>query len=270
MSRINHRFSEILARQGHALIPFITGGDPGIFATDPLVFELEAAGADLVEIGVPFSDPMADGKSNQAAYFRALQRGVGMQDVLDSVSRIRAASDIPIVLMSYYNPVLQYGLTDFAEEAARVGVDGVIMTDLTPEEAGPWKMAAQQNGIDTIFLLAPTSTDERIELVTKVSTGFIYCVSRTGVTGTQSSLPPELGELLTKIRNYTDKPIVVGFGVSTREHVQEVCRVADGAVVGSVLVDFIHAKHRQDDFLPKVREFVRELKEGTDALAGQN
>lgn len=268
MSRISRRFSELRQQGGHALVPFITGGDPGILATDPLALELEAAGADVVEIGVPFSDPMADGKSNQAAYFRALQRGVSLQDVLDAVERIRRVSQIPIVLMTYCNPVYSFGLEEFAREAARVGVDGVIMTDLTPEEAKPWVTLARRFELDTVFLLAPTSTDERIELVANISTGFVYCVSRTGITGVQASLPPELSDLLGKIRKHTDKPIVVGFGISTREQVQEVCRVADGAVVGSALVDFIHAKHRQDDFLPKVREFVRDLKDGTGVLAG--
>ncbi len=248
-------------------MPFIAGGDPGIFATDPLVLELEAAGADVVEIGVPFSDPMADGPSNQAAFFRALQRGVSLQDVLDAVERIRQVSQTPIVLMTYSNPVFSFGLEKFATEAERAGVDGVIMTDLTPEESGKWISSAREHNLDTIFLLAPTSTDERIELVASISTGFIYCVSRTGITGARQALPPELGDLLRKIRNHTDKPVVVGFGISTREHVQEVCRIADGAVVGSALVDFIHAKHRQDDFLPRVREFVRDLKEGTGVLA---
>lgn len=263
MSRISHRFSELRAREERALIPFITGGDPGIFATDPLVLEMEAAGADIVEIGVPFSDPLADGKSNQAAYYRALERSVNIQDILDAVSRIRQVSQVPIVLMTYFNPLLSYGIEAFAREASRVGVDGVIVTDLTPEEAGPWISAARAKDLDTIFLLAPTSTQERIRLVCSVSSGFTYCVSRTGITGAQSTVPVELNELVAKIRKYTDNPIVIGFGISSRELVHEVCEFADGAVVGSALVDYIHARHRQDDFLPRVRAFVRDLKAGT-------
>ncbi len=263
MTRISQRFSDLRSKGEHALIPFITGGDPGILATDPLILEMEAAGADIVEIGVPFSDPLADGKSNQAAYFRALERGVRPRDVLEAVARTRDVSNIPIVLMTYYNPIVRMGLEKFASEASEAGVDGVIVTDLTPEEAGPWIASARQAALDTIFLLAPTSTPERIKQVCEICTGFVYCVSRTGVTGSQASLPPELGDLVLKIRSATDKPIVVGFGISNRNHVEEVCRLADGAVVGSALVDFIHAKHQRDDFLPLVGGFVRDLKQGT-------
>lgn len=267
MSRISRRFSELKSRGEGALVPFITGGDPGILATDPLVLEMEAAGADVVEIGVPFSDPLADGRTNQAAFFRALQRCVNMQDILDAVHRIREMSQVPVVLMTYYNPVLHFGLERFAAEAARVGVDGVIVTDLTPEESGPWVTAARDHGLDTIFLLAPTSTDERIQRVVQVSSGFIYCVSRLGITGAQSSVPADLGELVGKIRKHADIPIVVGFGIANAEHVREVCRLADGAVVGSALVDYIQTVHRRDDFLPRVREFVGALKEGTRPTA---
>lgn len=266
MSRISRRFSELRQRGEKALVPFIAGGDPGILATDPLILELEAAGADVVEVGVPFSDPLADGKSNQAAYYRALKRGVKVRDVLDAVARVRENSEIPIVLMSYYNPALHFGLEKFASAAKEAGVDGLIMTDLTPEESGPWISAARSVDLDTIFLLAPTSTDARIECAAELSTGFIYCVSRTGITGAQASVSPELGDLVGKIRKVTDKPIVVGFGISNRQHVETVCKVADGAVVGSALVDFINSKHRHDDFFPQVREFVSDLKAGTGAL----
>ncbi len=263
MNRISRRFSELKERDEGALVPFITGGDPGIFATDPLVLEMEAAGADIVEIGIPFSDPLADGPSNQAAYNRALLRGVTAADVLSAVARIRQVSDIPLVLMTYYNPVLHYGLDAFAEDAAAAGVDGVIVTDLTPEEAGVWKAVALKTGLDTVFLLAPTSTDERIQMVANLGSGFVYCVSRTGITGARAAVPPDLGELVGRIRRFTDNPVVVGFGISTQEQVREVCRVGDGAVVGSALVDFINSKHRQDDFLQRVRKFVQDLKGGT-------
>lgn len=263
VSRISRRFSELRERGEGALVPFITGGDPGILATDPLVLEMEAAGADIVEIGIPFSDPLADGPSNQAAYHRALLRGVTAADVLAAVARIRQVSDIPLVLMTYYNPVLHYGLDSFAEDAAAAGVDGVIVTDLTPEEAGAWKAAALKRELDTIFLLAPTSTDERIAMVANLGSGFVYCVSRIGITGARAAVPPDLGDLVGRIRRYTEKPVVVGFGISTQEQVREVCRVGDGAVVGSALVDFINSKHRQDDFLQRVREFVQDLKGGS-------
>jgi tryptophan synthase alpha chain len=267
MSRISRRFSELRERGEKALVPFITGGDPGILATDPLVLEMEEAGADIVEIGIPFSDPLADGRSNQAAYTRALERGVRPRDVLEAVARIRRVSEIPIVLMTYFNPVVRYGLSRFAGDAAEAGVDGIIATDLTPEEAGPWVREARRAGLDTIFLLAPTSTADRIARVCELSSGFVYCVSRVGITGAQASIPDELGELVLKIRSHTDKPVVVGFGISSRDQVQQVCAIADGAVVGSALVDFIHSRHRHDDFLPQVGAFVRELKAGTRPAA---
>lgn len=262
MSRIDERFKELANRGEKALICFITAGDPDLATTEKLIVELAKAGVDIIEVGIPFSDPLADGPSIQTATLRSLERGTTPKSVLDMVARARANTDVPIVLMTYFNPVQKLGVGRFADEAASAGADGVIMTDLPPEEAAEWKSAADKAGMSTVFLLAPTSTGERIERVAEMATGFIYCVSRTGVTGARSELSTEVEGLVKEIRRHTDKPVAVGFGVSNPGHVGEISRFADGAVVGSALVDLIHAS-RDDGLLGKVREFAASLKEAT-------
>ena len=259
MNRIDRRFAELRARGDKALVCFLTSGDPDFATTADLAVEIARSGADIVELGVPFSDPLADGPSIQASSFRALERGATVRGVLDNVREIRARCDTPIVLMTYYNPVLKYGLDGFARDAADAGADGVIMTDLPPEEAGEWKKSADRAGVATIFLLAPTSTKERIEVAAKMGSGFIYCVSRTGVTGARDDMPAELEALVATIKAATDLPVVVGFGISKPEHVRFVTRFADGAVVGSALVNVIadHAGSAES-----VGEFVKSLKAG--------
>ena len=265
MSRIGKRFQELKAGSEKALICFLTAGDPDIRTTRELVLELERAGADIVELGVPFSDPLADGPSIQAASHRALDKGTTVADVLTLVADIRRESEIPIVLMTYTNPAQRYGLARFAEDARGAGADGVIMTDMPPEEATEWKPLADGNGLDTIFLLAPTSPPARIDSVAKAAAGFVYCVSRTGVTGARKDLPEELQSMLAAVRSATDKPIAGGFGVSRPEQVRQVCLWADGAVVGSALVDLV-ARHSSDaDLVSRAGQFVRELKTGTKA-----
>jgi tryptophan synthase alpha chain len=263
MSRIGQRFDKCKSTGDKALVCFLTAGDPDVETTLSLVLELEKAGVDVVELGIPFSDPLADGPSIQASTFRALQNGARMDKVLELVADIREKSDIPMVLMTYFNPVQKFGVERFAGEASRAGADGVIMTDLPPEESDEWKKAADSCGLDTIYLLAPTSTQERIERVAKMSEGFIYCVSRTGVTGARQDVPVELHDLLGKIRKATDKPISVGFGVSKPEHVRQITQWADGAVVGSALIDCINQHRTSDKLLPEVRRFAEELKEAT-------
>lgn len=228
--------------------------------TRQIVLELETAGVDIIELGIPFSDPMADGPSIQASSTRALRRGVTPPQVLDLVQEIRQESQVPLILMTYYNPVLQWGLEKFAQSARSAGVDGVIITDLTPEEAIPWKRVAEREGLDTIFLLAPTSTEERMARVAQLATGFIYCVSRTGVTGAREDLASEeLRQLVQRIRRYTPLPVVVGFGISRPEHIRILGQWADGVVVGSALVDVI-ASHLEDPYLPAlVAQKVRSL-----------
>lgn len=263
MSRIDDRFARLRASSEKALITFATAGDPNLETTYQLVLEMERAGADIVELGVPFSDPIADGPTIQASSMRALESGTNVPKVLELVRSIRKESELPLVLMTYYNLAEHYGLSKFANDAAEAGVDGVILSDLIPEEAGEWKRLADEAGISTIFLLAPTSTDERIRKVAQIGTGFIYCVSRTGVTGTKDGMAQGVRELVNRIRAVTDKPVAVGFGISKPEHVREVCECADGAVVGSVLVNLIAEKAGTPELIGEIGTMVSALKAGT-------
>ncbi|HZO86744.1 MAG TPA: tryptophan synthase subunit alpha [Chthonomonadaceae bacterium] len=264
MSRLSQRFEQLRARGEKALICFVTAGDPSAEGTVEIVTALGQAGADAVEIGIPFSDPMADGPSIQASSQRALEGGMTTAKTLSIVQSIRQASpDLPLILMTYYNPVRRYGLPRFAADTHAAGVDAHILTDLTPEEAGEWKRIAAVHDLDTVFLLAPTSTSERIEIVSRLSTGFIYCVSRTGVTGARQDVPAELREVVARIKAQTDTPVCVGFGVSQPEHVRRICAFADGAVVGSALVDLIHRHSQGPDLLAHVRDYVASLKAAT-------
>jgi tryptophan synthase alpha chain len=263
MSRIDEKFARLRASGEKALITFATAGDPNLETTYQLVLEMEQAGADIVELGVPFSDPIADGPTIQASSMRALESGTNVPKVLDLVRSIRRKSELPLVLMTYYNLAEHYGLAGFAKDASEAGVDGVILSDLIPEEAGEWKPAADKVGVSTIFLLAPTSTEERIRRVASLGTGFIYCVSRTGVTGAKAEMAQGVRELVSRIRAMTDKPVAVGFGISKPEHVREVCEYADGAVVGSVLVNQIAEKADKPELLRELGMTVSALKAGT-------
>jgi len=266
MTRLSRTFAELGKRNEAALICFLTAGDPDMEMTERLVIALDQAGADGVELGIPFSDPLADGKTIQAASERALAHHVTIDTVLAAVKRLRRATDIPIVLMTYCNPVMQYGEERFAERCHACGVDGVIITDLPPEEGNRWIAAARRENVDTIFLLAPTSTEERINKVTERTTGFIYCVSRTGVTGVQQTLPPDLQALVRRIRSKTNKPIGVGFGISRPEHVHAlVCEAgADAVIVGSALINIIQAALQEGrDPLAVASRKVAQLKKAT-------
>lgn len=263
MTRIAERFEKLKAQEEKALVCFVVAGDPDIETSRRIVLKLDKAGADVVEIGIPFSDPIADGPIIQAASMRSLDKKTNVSAVLDLVRAVRKDSQIPIVLMTYYNPVMHYGVERFAQDSAKAGVDGVIVTDLTPEDAGEWKSAADAAGVDTVFLLAPTSTTTRIDKVTSLATGFVYCVSRTGVTGAQTSVAQGVHELVDSIRARTDKPIAVGFGISNPEHVREVSSYADGVVVGSKLVDMIGSATDKEQMLKELGEFVSALKSGT-------
>ncbi len=245
MERLVRCFERVRERDELALVLYVTAGDPSPELTVETVLRGAEAGADVFELGIPFSDPIADGPTIQAAIDRALRRGVRTATVLEMVRVIRERSEVPLVLMTYFNPVLQYGLERFARDAQRAGVDGVLLTDVPPEEASEWVALASRSQLATIFLLAPTSPETRIRLVVEKSTGFIYCVSRTGVTGERERLPEELPDLVRRIRQHTDKPIAVGFGISKPEHVTAVAKLGtkqdakgwvDGVVVGSALV----------------------------------
>lgn len=233
MSRLAVAFA---ARQGVGIIPFVVAGDPDLEATEKVVLALAGAGALAVELGVPFSDPVADGPVIQAAAERALRRGTTVNDVLALAARIRAQSPVPLVLFSYYNPILQLGHDRFAARAAEAGVDAVLTVDLIAEESGALADALRDKGIDTIYLVAPTTSDARLGQIAARASGFIYAVSRTGVTGKGGSPSETARELVARIRTLCDLPVAVGFGVSSPEHVAEVSNYADAAVVGSALV----------------------------------
>ena len=261
--RLDQTFARLKADEEGALVAFITAGDPTIEGTPDLVAALADAGADVIELGIPYSDPQADGPSIQASSQRALDRGMTPATVLQMVRDVRAKTDVPLVLMTAYNIPLKYGLERFAQAFAEAGADGAILTDLPPEEAERWKAAAESHGLSTVFLIAPTSTPERIALIAHNTTGFVYCVSRTGVTGSRAELPPELQALIARVRAATDKPVCVGFGVSRPDHVAQVIQNADGAVIGSALVDFLHAHAGDPDSAAKLTDLVRSWKAAT-------
>jgi tryptophan synthase alpha chain len=263
VSGIERRFAALRERGEGALVVFVVAGHPDESATDEVLLTIADAGADIIELGLPFSDPLADGPVIQAASQRALAGGVTPRRVLEIAGRFRRARDLPLVVMTCYNPIWQFGATDFARESAAVGVDGLIVTDLPPEESKDWVAAARANNLDTILLLAPTSSTDRIKKVVDLATGFVYCVSRMGVTGARAELPSDLRGLVGRIRAETAKPVVVGFGISRPEHVAEVCRLADGAVVGSAVVSLIDREQGSAGLGDAVARFVRELKAAT-------
>ena len=266
MSAIDELFSRHRAGKGAAFIPYLTAGDPDLTTCETLVEALARGGADLIELGVPFSDPIADGKTNQAAARRALEAGTTLTGVLELVSRVRSKVDTPIVLFTYFNPIHACGMARFAEQAAASGVDGVLCVDLPPEEAQATGLAPAlaARGLDRIFLLAPTSDRRRIRLIAEASTGFIYYVSRTGITGEEGPLPSRLLSDVRKVRRKVKLPLAVGFGISTPEQVKEVGKVADGVVVGSALVRLVEAAVRRPGGLERLPDTleaaVRELR----------
>lgn len=235
MTKVDDRFSR-LREKGKGFIPFITAGDPDLAATRELIIGLAKIGAAVIELGVPFSDPMADGPVIQRASERALKNDFGIREILDLVADCRKETDVPIILFSYYNPLLQYGLESLAADMKNSGVDGVLVTDLIPEEADEFVSILRGHDLTNIFLIAPTSTDERLELIAKQASGFVYAVSRTGVTGVQDNVATSASHLVNRMRAFTNLHIAVGFGISSAAQVAEVWQVADAAVVGSAIV----------------------------------
>jgi len=238
-SRIAHRFADLRRTGEMGLVAYLTAGDPSLEATERFVLAMADAGADVIELGVPFSDPVADGPVIQRASERALRAGTTLTGVLALVKSLRAKTEVPLVLFSYFNPVLQMGLEKFADAAKSAGADGVLITDLTPEEAVEYRATISSRGLDTIFLAAPTSTDKRLALIAKSTSGFLYLISRNGVTGTKDQLADELPALARRVRRTTDLPIAIGFGISLPGHVSLLGGLADAAVVGSALVEEI-------------------------------
>jgi tryptophan synthase alpha chain len=238
-TRISKRFAALRESGELGIVAYITAGDPSLDATHKFVIALAEAGADVIELGIPFSDPLADGPTIQRASERALKSGTTLAQVIDLVREIRKSSEVPLVLFSYYNPVLQMGLEKFASTTAGAGADGVLITDLTPEESDDYRRILDAHHLDTIFLGAPTSTDDRLAKIAAVSSGFLYLISRTGVTGAKDALPDDLPALLRSARKVTHLPIAVGFGISLPGHVSVLGGLADAAVVGSALVSEI-------------------------------
>jgi len=258
--RIGRKFRALADAGELGLIAYITAGDPSLEASEKIVLAAAEAGADIIELGVPFSDPVADGPVIQRASERALRSGTSLAGVLELVRHLRTRTDVPLVLFSYFNPLLQMGLEKFAEAAASAGADGVLATDLTPEEAGEYHAALGNHGLDTIFLAAPTSTDERLARIAESSTGFLYLVSRTGVTGTREVLPEGLPALARRVRKFTTLPIAVGFGISAPAHVSVLGGIADAAVVGSALMAEVERSASADAAAANVAALVRPLK----------
>ncbi|MBT0663189.1 tryptophan synthase subunit alpha [Geobacter pelophilus] len=261
MSRIPETFKRLQLEGKKALVTFITAGDPDLETTGQLIPLLENAGADIIELGVPFSDPMADGPTIQLSSERALASGTTLAGILELVQKVRLKTQIPLVLMGYYNPILQYGLERFVADAARAGVDGVLLVDLPPEEAGVFRKLADAAGITTIFLLTPTSDEARMKRVFSLGSGFLYYVSVTGVTGARQQVEVSVADRVSAIRQRTKLPVVVGFGVSTPEQAGQLAAIADGVVVGSALVKLFE-RHKGAELEKILGESVAALKKG--------
>lgn len=255
--RIQRKFSELSNKKG--FIPFITAGDPDLASTKRLILALARIDSTVIELGVPFSDPMADGVVIQKASERALKHNFGIAEILELVKDVRQETNVPIILFSYFNPLLQYGLEKLCADAKNVGVDGFLVTDLVPEEAGEFSNLLKQHDLDMIFLIAPTSGDERLKMVAERASGFIYAVSRTGVTGAQETTSQSAEVLVNRMRQFSDLPIAVGFGISTAEQVAETWKYADAAVVGSAIVREIEKFGADETLDQRIEEFAGSL-----------
>ncbi len=265
MSRLRDRFDSLGEGQS-AFVPYLTMGDPSLETSLELVKALSRAGADVIELGIPFSDPLADGPTIQAAMQRALGPKwdkVTLADVLAGVKTIKDEVDSEMIVFSYYNPVFRMGFERFAETVADAGVSGVLIPDLTPEEAGPLKEACSAKGLDVVFLIAPTTTDDRMKMIGEASGGFVYVVSLTGVTGARTEIPPDLADLISRTRAATDMPLAVGFGVSTPETAKQIGSIADGVVVGSALVSIVAECGDTAQLIDRYESFARGLAEAT-------
>ena len=252
MSNLSEAFSK-----RKALITFITAGDPSLSVTEKLIYDLEKSGADIIELGIPFSDPLADGLVIQASHLRALKRNVSLADVFKLVSKVRKKTQIPICFMLSYNLVFKYGVDKFYNDGERAGVDGVIIPDLPPEEL---QVTSCKSQVGNVLLVAPTSTDERIKLVAGKSSGFIYLISVTGITGKREKLAEDLKDLVSRVRKYSKLPVAIGFGISKPSQAAEVASIADGVIVGSAIVDLIAKKK-----VKAVSKFVSSLRKAIDA-----
>jgi tryptophan synthase alpha chain len=260
MSRLQSTFARLRERKQSGLVTYITAGDPDLARTGGVLRALDRGGADVLEVGVPFSDPLADGPVIQRATERALASGATLSGVLDLVGSIRADLEAPVVIFSYANPILRLGAERFADRARDAGIDGVLILDLPIEEAGDFRAMLAARGIDTILLLSPTTTDDRLRKAAALGSGFLYAISRLGVTGARDALAEGAQDMVARIRAVSDLPVALGFGISKPEHVRDVARWADAAVVGSALVDVIAREGASHDLNARVEEYVRWLK----------
>jgi tryptophan synthase alpha chain len=267
MNRIDSTFRNNLKQGKKSLILFLTAGDPDLDTTERLIPDIFDAGADLIEIGVPFSDPLADGPTIQESFTKALKKGVTLKKIFGMVSRIRKKSDKPIVLMSAYNLIYRYGIKEFANDASKAGVDGVILPDLIPEEAGSVLPTLRTKGIHPIFLAAPTSGTERLRKISKVSKGFLYYISIKGITGAKKPSVKEIRDQVTEIRRVTKLPVACGFGISTPEQAADIAKVTDGVIIGSALVKLIGKKGSKAEnrkasirFVKRIRSAINRVK----------
>lgn len=257
MSKIEEVFKDLRVKGRKAFIPYIMAGDPDLAKTEEVILFFEEVGADIVELGIPFTDPLADGPTIQRASERALKKGITLKKVLEFVKRIRRSIKIPIVLMTYYNPIFKYGEERFVKESVQYGVNGIIVPDLPPDEATDLIRFSKREGLDTVFLLAPTSTEDRVKRVARTSSGFIYYVSITGITGSRLQIDESLGESIKKIRKITDKPVCVGFGVSNPEEASRVSEIADGVIIGSAIVKMLdESPEGFEDFVKTLRKAI--------------
>jgi len=261
LNRIEQRIEALKAKQNKALVAFITAGDPSLEATRDIFQVLEESGADIVELGVPFSDPLADGPVIQEASQRSLKRGTTLKKILELVADLRKTSQLPIVLMTSYNPVFVYGEKAFVHDAVAAGVDGVIVPDLPPEEAGTFQEFANNEGLRVIYLMAPTSTPDRIEMITEKSRGFIYYISLTGVTGMKSKFSDDLVSRIRDVKKISQHPVMIGFGISGPEEAREASKMSDGVIVGSAIVKLIDQCATAEERKEKVGRFIRSIKE---------
>ena len=259
MSRIRETFASLKRAGRGGFIPFITAGDPDLTTTELLLVELAAAGADIIELGVPFSDPVADGETIQRASERALRKGVTLRDALTCIARAKQHIDVPIVLFSYFNPLLSFGRDRLANDAKEAGVNAVLVTDLIPEEAHTWTETLIQFDLDPIFLVAPTTSDKRLKQIARQARGFIYAVSRAGVTGARDEMTGDAEALVKRVRTVSDLPVAVGFGISTAEQIQQVWRFAEAAVIGSAIVREIEKLSASPDLVIRIGELARSL-----------
>lgn len=265
MNRIEKRLAELKNKKQKTLIVYITAGDPNLKTTEKLILSFNRLNVGMIELGIPFSDPLADGKTNQLAAARSLKSGTTLKKILIMIKRIREKVEIPIVLFTYLNPILKYDIKKFAVDAKNYGVDGVLVLDLPPEESKEYCRIMKEKKISTIFLVAPTSTSERIKKISQTATGFIYCVTRTGVTGERVDMPKSVSEIVKKIKKYSSLPVALGFGISNPQHVKILSKICDAVVVGSAIVRKIEENLGKSSLIPEVIKLVKSLKKPLDS-----